>query len=351
MAMAPTPTPMATLVMIALPSVPVLGAVASATPLPETKIYLPVVPNNGQSSARAQAQTIASPTPTSGPIEPTPTPSPMPTRGPIRVTKLGLGVYTSGGAMLSELSASRPSVILLLDPTVDFAQSVRKLLPDAFIVGRIYAKDQPLDNPTQRGIAFADRVAQTAVPLKGVVNAWMSYNEVADATNPTNLRDWNDFQVAFAHQLQDHYGIDAVAGNDGPMSVPAEDYPRYFAGALTASHYFGIHAYPAQGINSLRDPAAQNAVFFYRKIHAALNAAGIHTGPYIITELGLYAGWRGVVPDSSMAADFTWVADQLNQDPYVLGACIFGLFGSGWGKFNIASSSIPATVGAYNTVR
>lgn len=330
---------------------------ASPTPGPST-VYLPVVGNGAPGSALAPAAatptTVPSPVATPVPATPPPTPTPLPTRGPIRITKLGLGVYTSGGAMLPVLDESRPSVILLMNPSVDFAKQVRKRFPKAFLVGRIYATSQPLDHPEQRGTAFADRVAATAVPLKGIVDAWMSYNEVASSSDPSNMIAYNTFQIAFAHRLQDHYGIPAVAGNDGPRSVSAEDYTKYFAGAIEASRYFGVHSYPNPDITSLRDPAAADQVFYYRKIHAALQAAGIKSGPFIITEIGLYNGWRGVTSDTSMAQDFTWVADQMNNDPYVIGMAVFGLFGSDrseWHNFNIAGSDIPRIMGDYNTVQ
>ena len=253
--------------------------------------------------------------------------------------------------MLPVLDEARPSVILLMDPSTSFAKEVRKMFPKAFIIGRIYATSQPLDNPAQEGTAFADQVAASAVPLKGIVIAWMSYNEVSNAQDPANLRAYNTFQVAFANRLQGYYGIPAVAGNDGPRSVPASDYPKYFAQAIEASKYFGVHVYPNDGVQSLRDPAAADQVFYYRQIHNALQAAGVTSGPFIITEVGLYAGWRGVTTDTSMAHDFTWFADQLNNDPYVLGMTVFGLFGPGrWQNFNIQGSDIPRIMGEYNTV-
>jgi len=254
--------------------------------------------------------------------------------------------------MLPVMDDARPSVILLMDPTADFAREVRKHFPKAFIIGRIYVSPQPLDNPAARGTAFADQVAASAVPLKGIVDAWMSYNEVANGGDPANLTAYNTFQVAFAHQLQDHYGIPAVAGNDGPRSVPAALYPKYFAEAISVSRYFGVHAYPENGITSLRSPQAAGQIFYYRQIHQALDAAGIKSGPFVITEVGLYDGWKGVTSDTSMAQDFTWYADQLNQDPYVLGMTVFGLFtGSRWGPFNIEGSAIPRILGDYNTVQ
>jgi hypothetical protein len=295
---------------------------------------------------------VPSDTPGPPPGPPPPSATPVPTRGPPRITKLGLGVYASGGGMLPVLDQARPSIILLMDPTVDFAQEVRRRFPKSFIVGRIYAADQPLDNPVQRGTDFADLVAGTAVPLKGIVNAWMSYNEVVSAEDLVGLTNYNAFQVAFAHRLQDFYGIDAVAANDGPRALPAEYYPRYYGEAIRVSHYFGLHIYPNPDIKSLRDPNAFDQVFFYRKIRAALDAAGINSGPYIVTEIGLYNGWRGVESDSDMGYDFTWVADQMNVDNYLLGILVFGVFqdNNRWGKFAVDGTSIVNIMGDYNTV-
>lgn len=343
---------------------PASTGIAAPSPFPDpsparalsSKVYLPIVANGTGGTGAAVTPTAvptAVPALMTTPAPPPPTPVPTPTRGPIRITKLGLGVYDSGGGMLPPLDEARPSVIVLMDPSIDFAKAVRQHFPKAFIVGRIFATSQPLDNPAERGTAFADRVAASAVPLKGIVNAWMSYNEVANGDDPQNLIAYNTFQVAFAHRLQDYYGIPAVAGNDGPRSVRADEYPRYFAEAIRVSRYFGVHSYPDPGVTSLRDPRAAGQVFYYRQIHAALVAAGITSGPFIITEIGLYNGWRGVTTDTSMATDFTWVADQLNNDPYVLGMAVFGLFGpdrNEWRAFNVDGSDILQIMGDYNTV-
>jgi hypothetical protein len=325
-------------------------------------VYLPVVggllPAASVSVAEVATPTTeptALPTDTPIPVQPTTgpnqAPSPIPPRGPIRITKLGLGVYNSGGGMLPAMDEARPSVIVLMDASVGFAQEVRKHFPQAFIIGRIYTASQPLDNPAQRGSDFADRVAISAVPLKGVVDAWMSYNEIAAASDPQGMTNYDIFQVAFAHRLQDYYGIPAVAGNDGPRAIPAALYPQYFGDAIRVSKYFGFHLYPEVQFRSLRDPAAAGDVFYYRQIHAALVAAGIQSGPFIATEAGLYNGWRGVEDDTNMGNDFVWLADQMNSDPYVLGFAIFGLFQNGqWPNFEIFSSNIGQTIGDYNTV-
>lgn len=340
-ALAATPTPTSR-------PIPSPSAAPSATPAPTATA---VVTPTSTASPSATATATSSPTATT---VPTSTPTPTPTRGPLRVTKLGLGVYASGGAVAADMDRWRPSVILLLDPTVDFARYVRATYPKAFIVGRHFVASQPLDNPGTRGAAFADEIATTAVPLKGVVNAWMSYNEVSGYTSGSdnNYAAWNAFQVAFAQRLQGAYGIDAVAGNDGPSAVSPDDYARFFASAISTSHYFGVHAYAPPGVRSFQEPNGKAAMLRYREIHDALQRAGVKSGPFILTETGLSDGWRGQETEDAAAADFIWLTSELDKDPYVIGQAAFGLFlpdNDRWKSFNVAGTLIEQIVGDYNT--
>lgn len=261
---------------------------------------------------------------------------------------MGVGVYTSGGGFLLEaIYRLRPTVIFLMDPSLDFAREVRQWFPKAFIVGRRFVKEQPLDNPEQRGQLFADYVAEMAVPLKGIVDAWMGYNEVTDTGNYDNYRAYNAFQVAFARRLQGAYGIPAVAGNDATGTVQPEDYPRYFREAIEVSQYFGIHAYAPLGAKSLQQEA-EHYVLRYRLIHEALTQAGVKHGPFILTETGLWEGWRGYVSEERMAREFIWLSDEMDKDDYVLGQAIFGIFDRDeWQSFDILGTSLPDRLGKY----
>lgn len=332
-----------------------------------TSIYLPFLASGpGEEARRAPAATpvpiptvrpvptqtptpppTATRAPTPTPVPPTPTATPFP--GPIaKNTKMGVGVYDSGGGYLMEaIYRLRPSVILLMDPTVEFAREVRRWFPNAFIMGRRFVKEQPLDNPEQRGQQFADLVAERAVPLKGVVDAWMSYNEVTDSGNHANYRAYNAFQVAFAHRLQDHYGIPAVAGNDSTGTVEPDDYARFFKEAIEASSYFGIHAYAPQGAKSIEQDAAYY-VLRYRLIYDSLAKAGVRAGPFVLTETGLWDGWRGYVSEDNMAREFMWLSNEMDKDSYMLGQAVFGIFGRDeWRTFEIMGSTLPDRLGGY----
>lgn len=278
-------------------------------------------------AALTPAAALAAPSAQDAPRRPINERFPVPT---VRPTKWGVGLYTSCGDHLNSLKASRPGVILLLDPNPEFAREVRRTFPDAFIVGRLYAREdeQLLDNSEQRGVAFADRVAQHAVPLKGAIDAWMSYNEVTGTGNVAQYRAYIAFQVAFARRLQGTHGVAAVAGNDGSGAIEPEDYPRYFADAIRESAYFGVHAYSAPSSGSMRQDAEWHTLR-YRKIHAALERAGIHGVPMVITESGLGDGWRDFSSPDGQAADFAWFTDELHRDPYMIGHAAFGLFSAG----------------------
>jgi len=264
------------------------------------------------------------------------------------MTKMGVGVYSSGGGFLVEaIYRLRPSVILLMDPTVEFAREVRRWFPNAFIIGRRFVKEQPLDDPEERGLAFADHVAALAVPLKGVVDAWMSYNEVTDTGNYDNYRAYNAFHTAFARRLQGSYGIAAVAGNDAAGTVQPEDYPRFFREAIESSEYFGIHAYAPLGARTMREDA-EYYTLRYRLIHEALVKAGVEHGAFVLTETGLWEGWRGYLSDEAMAREFMWLSDELDKDDYVLGQAVFGIFDRDeWAAFDILGTSVPERLGRY----
>jgi len=274
-----------------------------------------------------------------------------PPRSLDKQSKIGIGVYADGGGyILNELMKARPGVVLLMDPNPEFAREVRSALPKAFIIGRRFAQYQPLDNPEERGAAFADYVAELAVPLRGIVDGWMSYNEPVARGDIAGFQAYNLFQVAFAKRLQGTYGIGAVAGNDPPGAVDVQEYPKYFGEAIRISKFFGIHAYSSPDSHTLRESDASWYVLRYRRIHQALEDAGIKSGPMILTEVGLAKGWREMgVNAETTTADFVWLADEAAKDDYLLGFAIFGLFPQeGWQPFDLGGTSVIERMGKYD---
>jgi hypothetical protein len=339
----------------------------AASPTSRPRIYLPELSQTlptpvppSPTPRPATSTPIPQPTATPGPPRPTDTPRPTqppaPTPGPpipiLKKTKWGLGVYREGNEVFNDLYVAKPTVILLQDPSVGWAKRVKETFPNAFVVGRRYKAedDQPLDNPGPRGTALADWVAELAIPLRGVVDAWVSYNEVLGADYSEDYKRYNEFQVAFANRLQKVHGVDAVAANDGSAAVEPEEYPRYFADAIRASKYFGVHAYSALGSHRMRGDDADWHALRYRKIHNELERAGIGGVRMVMTESGLGDGWLHRVDDVIMADEFFWFTDELEKDPYVIGHAAYGLFGSldaRWKAFEMKGTDILTRMGYY----
>ncbi|MHB8621074.1 MAG: hypothetical protein ACYDAG_16135 [Chloroflexota bacterium] len=303
----------------------------------------------------------ASPTPIVTPSATPPPPTPTPTPGPIVTNdKLGIGVYSSN-IPISTLRVFRPAMILIQDPEVNTAQVFRTAFPKALIVGRHFVPDNDpslahCNNPTEdhyaKGKAFADALAPTAVALKGVINAWVSDNEQTSDSAVQDLPCHAQFQLGFIEELQGKYGIAAVAGNDGSGALQPADYPKYFAKPISEARYFGMHAYGKPEARSLQTGATYYALR-YRLIYQALMAAHVPPPPggfqFLLTETGLYQGWRGMVPDGQMAQSFIWLEQQTEQDPYVRGQFIFGLgMSDRFKSFELQGTSLIEQLGQFN---
>ncbi len=285
---------------------------------------------------------------------PPPAPTPVPTAGPERViervSKVGVGVYYKGGNFVRyETFKAKPGVILLMDPDVEFVRELRRLFPKAIIIGRRNWNPQPLDNPRQRGEAYADFVAQLAMPVKGLVDAWASYNEPVRSGDLYGYRAYNEFQVAFAERMRDQYGLDAVAGNDAPGAIDIPEYPQYFAEAIRASKYLGVHAYTKNKATTFNEQDKDWYMLRYRKIHDALEADGIRDVKIILTEAALTGGWQGLMSAEQIGNEYLWLADEMYKDPYALGYAAYGIWldAGQWGRYQLAGAKALEMMGAY----
>ena len=226
------------------------------------------------------------------------------------------------------------------------------MVPKAFIVGRVFFPQQPLDKPDERGVELADIVAGWAVPREGLVDAWMSYNEPVASGDYEAYKAYNKLQVAFARRLQGFHGVSAIVGNDFPGAIEPADYVTYFTQAIRESRYFGVHAYSAPKALSLRAHDAGFYALRYRLIHDALERAGVRDVQMVVTEAGLAEGWQGRISEEEMAEEFKWLADEMEKDPYMKGMAVFGIFEPGhWPEFEMKDSRLLDLLGAYQPPR
>src|SRR5581483_674679 len=202
--------------------------------------------------------------------------------------------------------------------------------PRALIVGRHFVPDgdpalancqDPTEPHEAKGEDFGQIVARMAVPLKGVVDAWVGDNEQASSADPASLSCHAQFELGFVRRLQGRYGVPAVVGNDASGAVEPEDYARYFAEPISQAAYFGVHAYGKPGAATLQSTDNGYYALRYRLIHDALIQAGaaLPKSGFLLTETGLYDGWRGQASPASFVADLLWLEQQIEQDDYVRG--------------------------------
>ncbi|MBV9120542.1 MAG: hypothetical protein JOZ39_07520, partial [Chloroflexi bacterium] len=175
----PPAGPSATPSSIAIPGSPTPTVAAAPSPTPE-----PTPPAATSTPPRPTA-TPGAPTATQPPAAtatPAPTLPPTPVGTVITDTKLGVGVYSTTMDM-NTVRLFRPSAILIQEPDPRTAHNYRDNFPKALIVGRHYVPDgdpllahcgDPAEDHRAKGVAFADFIARSAVPLKGVVDAWVS---------------------------------------------------------------------------------------------------------------------------------------------------------------------------------
>jgi hypothetical protein len=272
-------------------------------------------------------------------------------------TKLGVGIY--GGVDLGTLATMRPGLFLIQDPDPPAARALRAAFPQALIVGRHFVPDgdpslancQDSTEPHQaKGSDFGQIVARMAVPLRGIVDAWVADNEQASSADPASLACHAQFQLGFVQRLQGRYGIAAVVGNDASGAVTPQDYARYFSQPISQAMFFGLHAYGRPGTSTLQSSDSLYYALRYRLVHDALIQAGVPLpqGGFLLTETGLYDGWRRQVSDQAMANEFLWLEQQIEQDDYVRGQMAFGLgVGDQYQRFELRNTLIPEAFGGY----
>ena len=355
---APPPAPSPT-------EAPAQVPVPSETPIP-TATVVPTTAPTAAPTASVPPKPTSPPQPTSTPAPP---PTATPTPGPIVTNdKLGVGVYTPG-LPVPALRTLRPAMLLMEDPDPRAVSDLRAIFPKALIVGRHYVPDgdrslancsDPNEDHTAKGIAFADNLARTAVPLRQIVDAWVSDNEQTSHDRPQDYPCHAAFQVGFIETMQDKYHIAAVAGNDAAGAIEPSDYPKYFAKPISMATYFGIHAYGKPESRRLNNgPESQYYALRYRTIHDELVQARVPLpkglsdrggGGFLLTETGVYEGYRGMVDDTNMANDFIWLEQQTEQDRYVTGQFVFGIGtqGTRFGPYEIMGTSVIDVLGQFN---
>lgn len=300
-----------------------------------------------------------------------------------------LGFYLEVGnvdGLHTTLRDVRPPVILMHSNNLNkdlLELNRRPQGPNAFVIGRWYLtnqeQDQLLDHgdPAANGRQLAATIINhdpffkpaTKVGANGrrLIDAWMSLNEAiagpasgSFAEHPAQLeqrlRRYDRFQVAFRERLQEA-GIEAIAFNFAAGNFrTAAHYLDYFPETLATYHYLGFHEYGWPHLNPQNPDArygpTKSGAGLYRTCMDGIRQHYGDRHSVIITELGLTKeyrdhhafdrdprdaglgdlGWLNHTQTLDEAFYFDslqWYNALINQDDYVLGACLYEVGHSG----------------------
>lgn len=256
----------------------------------------------------------------------------------------------------------QPPVIMIHADTANkmLLQEIRRFrAPDAFVIGRMYKDNNTQrmmldnDNPAAHGRAMAEEIlaydfglaTQRGENGRLLIDAWMGLNEAVPGPGSQQfqeqpeetarlLHNLDRFQVAFRARLQEA-GVEAVAFNFGAGNFgSAAHYLDHFPETLANYKYLGFHEY---GWPTLY-PAAGSATSggTYRPCMEGIRAQFGDQHRAIITEAGLTRMYQNVawgdkgwlnheapLTQDQYWASLAWYNQQMLQDPYVLGACLY----------------------------
>lgn len=286
------------------------------------------------------------------------------------MNKLGFYIEVSTVEFLREaLAEVKPPVILFHRGDRGLLQEIRRgLSPDSFIIGRwpldTSTQDAMLDSsdPAAAGRQLADQIlsydfgyATERVNGRLLVDAWMSLNESlgGPASFPNDQVDalfrkradaLDKFQEAFRQRLQTQ-GLEAVAFNFGAGNYTRpEHYIDWFPRTLQSHIYLGFHEY---GWPTLMPQAGtETGALLYRPVMEAIRSRFNRPLKAVITESGLArmykyrgasedVGWLypgDTIPQDQYWESLKWYNNELCQNDYVVGACLFEV-GHGGGRW------------------
>lgn len=287
--------------------------------------------------------------------------------------KLGFYSHKTSVELEWAIRNIRPPVILAHAEDASFWRRVRQEWnPEAFIIGRIIKDTSQQNhlfkemNPAEGARHFADEVlsheiAQQQVDGRPIFDAWLALNE--SVPGPQHFEDKTDmadiyhrydtFQVVFAEELRDA-GLEAVAMNVGAGNFSdGRVWLDHFPGTLETCTYLGFHEYGWPTMWPDDPTRSGTSCLLYRQVMPPIRERYGHKHKVIITECGLArmyfdtgagdVGWR--YPDGPSPEDYwaslKWYNEELNEDPYVLGGCIFQVgHGPRWETFETLGTPI-----------
>ena len=271
--------------------------------------------------------------------------------------KYGFHVNRTGFDVLDAIRRIQPGVIKGVEHDVGFWREVRRVLPDALIIGRLVVtpqeQDQFVHDPPGTGRAFAERIlrleaARASYEGRPLFDAWESFNEVMPGiSTPDAKRMYDDFQVAFARPIR-QAGFEPVGMNFATGNMLGEDFLNYFPGTLETYTYLGFHEYDWPDMWRLHreniEEKGEEGMWLalrYRRIMRDVRLVLGDRHTVLITECGMTQGvqpgrpdvgpWHESypIPEDRYWKSLMWYNDELLKDDYVQAALLF-VVGAVW---------------------
>lgn len=279
-----------------------------------------------------------------------------------------------GNDIISYISELKPKVIKFLDPNLANVQLVRDLIPDALLIYRKWQPAQPLGNSEaeahQLGVNFGREIAAEEIIRRGLVDLVEGYNEVLGETAPAaEHRKFAKFQLGFREGLG-LASVEPIAFNFGTGNMSADLIMEYYREVLDSYQWLGFHEYDWPTMDRLhRQGLAEGnggmwlALRYRRIMEPIIKAIGNHWS-VVVSECGMTQGVLGgrdvgfLHPENTISGDWgryptpinndaywqtlRWYSDELMQDDYVAGACMFvtGAL-SPWETFEVVGAITP----------
>jgi hypothetical protein len=300
--------------------------------------------------------------------------------------KFGFHITGPHQGAFQDVLRLKPKVVKTMDFSVEVMKTIKKAIPDVFLIGRLFVHPQDFgqlsggtaEAARRKGVEMAERILREEVNQsrhhlngKPLINAWESLNEVfPEWTDDNTQKLFDEYQVAFGQKMR-AAGFEPVAFNFGQGNGRGQQWLKLYPGTLEVYKYLGFHEYdwPSLdrlhkiGLNGPSEPqnlvpivgegrgndGMWRALRYRRVMNEGIRQKYGDQHTVIITECGMtQAVWGGQAKDigpwahqltvpasipggvvaTPISADaywntLQWYNSELMRDDYVMGACLF----------------------------